>query len=549
MSIQAARFNRPKILFTILALSALAISLLALVFASGPAQAQGSDSTPNTYADPQPCGPGADAASMEEPHEITSGHFLLFDAYWRDTTDEQSSNDKTGVLHTNLCPPELTTTTEVDDGEEITVTALTDSGLDIDEAIIHVLDTHKATVVSGAADDSEGAQISTAEYAKLGDYASAGEEVWWLRLDDPDTGTDSNPMDETSDLSLGFSTMRFTDQDWDDAPGDSPAFSYEFRLVRYPGINSGESPEFLAYKAPLDDDVQRQPVWDGAKAGVETLEMAPGQVEFLQWVFTKPGTYVISAQLVGYVHKPDTGETWKPISPNTTESSEVKRYTFQVGNELKEEEPPVFGFNLSVPENSPADTVVSDPISVFQAEKGELAYLLLGEGSDHFALITDTTTDPRTVQIVVAEGADLDYETRDTYNLILAVTDNLDHESNPDPTIDDVLAVRITLEDEAPSVTLSVSDTHPSLTDTVRIRATLREAPPDNALAWYERNENNDDWSEIRVGNDPYLWHVLTNVGPNVAVDEYFKVKMHWGTGSVWSNVVTVYWHGTRPSN
>ena len=68
--------------------------------------------TSATYDDPQPCGPGAGAAFMQEPHEIKTGHYALFDAYWR--TIKKGVQAKgvqaedvpgVGVLHTNLCPP------------------------------------------------------------------------------------------------------------------------------------------------------------------------------------------------------------------------------------------------------------------------------------------------------------------------------------------------------------------------------------------------------------------------------------------------------------
>ena len=77
-----------KLAGAMLAMAALVITLLAATLATGPAQAQSpgnTDSYPNlsTYPNPQPCGPGAGTAFMEEPHEITTGHYALFDAYWR----------------------------------------------------------------------------------------------------------------------------------------------------------------------------------------------------------------------------------------------------------------------------------------------------------------------------------------------------------------------------------------------------------------------------------------------------------------------------------
>ena len=101
-----------------IALAALAITVLAVAYATGPAQAQDSG---NTYSDPKPCGPGpgTNTAFMEEPHEVTEGHYALFDAYWEVTqrpTEDEPSKPYEGIMHTNECPPKMTRTitTETD---------------------------------------------------------------------------------------------------------------------------------------------------------------------------------------------------------------------------------------------------------------------------------------------------------------------------------------------------------------------------------------------------------------------------------------------------
>ena len=52
-----------------------------------------------------------------------------------------------GVLHTNLCPPEMVATTTKVKKKTVTTTIRQnrDGGMDIEEAIIHVLNTHLAT--------------------------------------------------------------------------------------------------------------------------------------------------------------------------------------------------------------------------------------------------------------------------------------------------------------------------------------------------------------------------------------------------------------------
>ena len=458
-----------------IALTALLISALALTFSAG---VQAQDPT-NTYADPRPCGPGADEAFQPEPHEITSGHFALFDAYWQVTEDKTSSNGGAGVLHTNMCPPKVSVTTKTVFGKTTTEITQSASGIDVNEAIFHILDGHKATVVTAAENpDNEGSEISTLEYPKLATYKQAGQQVWWLRLDDPDT----DDVDEQSDLSVGFSTLRFDGDDWDipeaeNISEDDKTFRYRFELERYPTLSDEEHPHFLVYEAPLATGTPQKPIWDSAEAGLGELHMEPGKFQDLQWIFTKAGTYQISVHLLGYVRSSaPTGQedTWQRISQNETETSEVRTYVFQVGDTLAEVEPPMFGVVRSVAENSGGGTAVGDPIRLFGAEVDTIQYSLDGEGADHFTI--SPMSDKNAAQIVVAHGANLDYETESSYNLVLGVTDTIDHESNPDTSLDHTLAVLIEIVDE-PELTLSISDSEPTFGDTLTWTANLASLP------------------------------------------------------------------------
>ncbi len=452
-----------------LALSALAVTVLAVALATGPARAQ--DDTPvpttttaptaapaeNTYLDPQPCGPGADTAFQPEPHEITKGHFALFDAYWRQT------GTGTGALHTNLCPPKVTQTTKTQGFETVTVTTYTPSNIDIGEAIFHILDKHEATVVSGAgnsggAHNSDSAQISTDDYEELGDFASAGASVWWLRLDD-----DGLSDAATENLSLGFSTERFRDQDWGVSGEDPPPpFRYMFELERNPGIPADQHPHLLAYRVGPDGP---KLVWNSAAADTKPLEMQPGKFEHLEWVFTRAGTYEIWVQLLGNVRQDDNppagaGDDWEPISNNRTETSEVRRYVIQVGDRLEEVEPPSFGVSFTIDAPPAAGTKVGAPIQVLGKDpRVSLTYSLSGDGADDFALVP--LADPDRVQIVVADGVSLNPAEQKIYDLTLGVTDGSDHEHNRDESIDHTLAVNIELT--FPWMTLTVDDDSPAV--------------------------------------------------------------------------------------
>ena len=490
-------------------LAALAITLLAVAFAAGPARAQTADNTdryPNlsTYPNPQPCGPGAGTAFMNEPHEVTTGHFALFDAYWRTISNGGGplDTDGVGVLHTNECPTEVTQTTKKPRGKPV-VTETTRSargkGMDIEEAIIHVLDTHVATTVAtttGATDR----RLSLAEYPDVATYAPAGSQVWWLRLDDP--GTTST--DEASDLGMGFSTLLLDKERW------KFSMRYRFEVERHPA-DPTDVPHFFAYEAPNikaeGSDTEVKLVWDSANPGGDVMELDPGEYRALQWVFTEPGTYLLWVHLLGDVKKPGANDDWNPISSNDTETSEVYRYTIQVGSDLDEVEPPIFGVNLKVEENSPGGVKVGDPIPIYNADADVLYYDLTGPGHSDFELAT--STNPHTVQVVVADGASLDYETKKSYDLNLSVTDRVDHEDNFNPYADDVLIVRIDLEDQAPGLKIQADRTSLKINETV------------NFTAWFEPTPE-------RQGQTPaYVWAEKLN--------PVWDVRSSVGAGPTWS--------------
>ena len=527
-----------KLFGVVLALALVAVAALLVT----PTSAQ---SPTNTYANPQPCGPGPDTlapASMDEPHERTTGHYALFDAYWERTEPEPADlpgqggeQANTGVLHTNLCPPLVTHTTQ---GLQ-TVTTLSASGVDVDELIIHVEnDSRQVTVAAADQDDPNSEHLSLAQYPKVDVYADAGDQVWWLRLEDPNLAGD-----QKSDLTLGFSTQRFDTQYWTEV-------RYEFRLERNPGIDADEHPHLLAYRARESGVDEAELVWDSAKVGATPVEMAPGVlINDLQWIFTKAGTYEIYVQPVGYVRdeKPaGAGDDWKAISANDTEPGEVVKYTIHVGP-LSEVEPPRLGVSRSVPENSPAGTNVGDPFLVF-SEASDLGYSLSGDGHENFVVATTNATDPYTIQIKVAEGASLDYETKSTYDLTLGVTNKVDHESNPDPSLDDTLVVRISLEDQGLSVWLTSPDTSPRVGGSgATISADVREAPTGSTptFTWYSKTDQEDDWTEVREGIDPIRNHEIL-IRRNVAVTDSYRVSARVGTVTVWSNVVTLHWRAAE---
>ena len=536
--------NAPKLvkLFgAALALTLLATAALAVALTTGPAQAQ---DPRNVYDDPQPCGPGAAPAYQPEPHEVSEGHFALFDGYWQWRSQDPIN---VGVLHTNLCPPLVTQTTETDPfGQPIgVITTLTDSGIDVEVAIIHVLDEHQATVVDGNPDDLGDRELPGGQFVEFfnDEHTNPGDEVWWLRLDDPNTD-----VVETSDLTLGFSTKRFDDQYWATDDG-APPFRFMFELERDPGIDPNKHPHFFAYRAREKGAAEAELVWSSAAADVNDLKMEAGQLEDLQWIFTQPGTYELSVHLQGWVHHPDPGENWQPISEYETETSEVKRYVIQVGSALTEVEPPRFGVNRSVDENSPAGTQIGDPISVFQTEVDTLEYRLSGEGHDQFDLVP--ATNPHSVQIVVADGAQLDYETRPAYDLTLGVTDNVDHESNSDDSLDDTLAVRIEVTDvvEPFTASLFVDNSTPALGESIVFTIAVEHlpAPADDFHFTWSEHDQGGGHSVTQAGSRIPQTFQPAIIPEEAVVREYYITlwtmdDQNQQQNKVRSNLVTVTW-------
>ena len=508
--------KRTALYGAMLATAALIITLLAVTFATGPAQAQNAG---NTYKDPQPCGPGQATAFQPEPHEVTTGHFAFFDAYWYTTgsapttgggLDDNASG--VGVLHINECPPLMVKKTQTDPDTEVETVTITRSvsNIDIEEAIMHVKDKHMATVVATNAEATAG-QLSLDEYPDVrsaldlekGDPVPAGTKVWWLKLDDPDT-----TADDTSDLGMGFSTFLLDDDDWLTS-NEQKSMRYKLEVESYPASPSkpNEVPYFFTYKAPKTGNAEAELVWDSTKPGDETTDMLmdPGEFEAMQWVFTKRGTHVLTVELQGHVRNADNklsgaGENWRPISGNVTETA-IATYTIQVGNPLPETEPPIFGVNREVDENSPGGTKVGGPIPVYNADADKLVYKLTGEGSKHFD--AGTSTKPHTAQIVVADGARLDYETKPSYDLVLSVTDNLDHEGNKSPKVDDILIVKIDLKDKAPGMVLRADRTKLKAGETVNFAAHYEPA------AGQSDHTHRYQWSVQIAEGDPPLWDVL----------------------------------------
>ena len=137
---------------------------------------------------------------------------------------------------------------------------------------------------------------------------------------------------------------------------------------------------------------------------------------------------------------------------------------------------PMFMVTRSVPENSPAGTLVGDPIGIMEPNSGDtLTPSLTGEGANQFTVSSVSGG----AQISVANGATLDYETKQSYKLTLGVSDGKDDDGNDDGAVDHTIAVLINVTDvdEPFRATLEASSISLTVGETVTLTPTVFNAP------------------------------------------------------------------------
>ena len=120
-------------------------------------------------------------------------------------------------------------------------------------------------------------------------------------------------------------------------------------------------------------------------------------------------------------------------------TSEVKRYTFQVGP-LELNSDLYFEVIRSVEEHTPDGTLVGEPIPIHQDDDDELTFSLSGQGHSLFDVGANADGD---AQITIA--GDIDHHTRSEYRLKLGVSDGKDPENNLDSRIGSVISVKINI--------------------------------------------------------------------------------------------------------
>ncbi len=423
-----------------------------------------------------------EACSAEPADEVPAKRVALFDVYWNNSSDNNDPNSKT--LVNNPCPPTVVhNPAKYDDRDELITpasTTRTASKIHIDHTIIHIPESTKLTVTNSnlPSDEYSGGYYNflrrEPDVNGVASYANSAD-VYIV----PACGrTATNPS-----LCLGASAGLLTPGDWGPDPAnrsEGTKIQYKFTSIREPGHATQGWGNVFVFKIKQDAEGAWRPniIWRTDNTDINEWKLAPGTYDYAYWAFTEPGTYVFQVQAEGHPNKQRAGG---PIVNATTVTSEVREYTFHVGN-LPVNHQPLFNVTRSVPENSAAGTNVGAPILVKDLDAETVCFALRGLYAHENFTISGTTDatkcgtltavnrsgdDQMSAQIQVKANADLDYEGIDFYDLKLLVSDGQDHESNADLTIDDSILVSISLTDDPtdnpttlPSISLAVN--HPS---------------------------------------------------------------------------------------
>jgi len=168
------------------------------------------------------------------------------------------------------------------------------------------------------------------------------DTLWVLPTCDPsytDAQNTANPARAAaSDLCLIFSAALLNPNNWVSEPKGETAGDVEYQLesIREPGIEAADRGvvfTFYPYNDIPSGDLDDQVTWRTDGVHENALMITPGTYEYRQWGFTKPGTYVFQLHVKGHPRNHDVHGAVidTSISKDSTNTSEVIRYTFHVG--------------------------------------------------------------------------------------------------------------------------------------------------------------------------------------------------------------------------
>ena len=288
--------------------------------------------------------------------------YAVFDAFWDYEVEHLSDN---------FCPPKVAVTTKThfneETGEETEVPVYTrsDANIHVTKTAFSIPDSYKVTVVdsdetNGNPSTVTGPKIDLADYPFLREGMSAvkpgpdstaenptwvfaDNEVWWVRLDNPDTEN----TDESSPLQIGFSSALMKDEDWfrddnDDGLSDGPPVQFRFGAVHV--LEAGIPVEihvvgadFFAFEQRSMDTPLEKAQWSNLDTAAHSeINMAVGQYRPMQFLFTKPGEYRVQGQIQGHVRQLEdrldsSPLGWDVISEGKSLTGPTEWYVFHVG--------------------------------------------------------------------------------------------------------------------------------------------------------------------------------------------------------------------------
>ena len=208
------------------------------------------------------------------------------------------------------------------------------------------------------------------------------------------------------------------------------------------------------------------------------------------------------------------------------------------GSTAAENLPPQFSTQASVrevPENSPAGTVVGDPVTAVDSEGHTLIYALKTP-SPLF------TVDSATGQISVAQGASLDFEAQDSYTVVIEASDGLSVHHVDDGDIIDAettVTIRVTDANEPPPAPAAPSAARSSASPTSSLRVTWTAPdttgkPPVTSYAISYRKKGTSQ-SEERSLTGLQAHTTLTGLEPGTTYEVSVKASNDEGR-SPWSD-------------
>ena len=270
-------------------------------------------------------------------------------------------------------------------GRRDTTYKRTDAHIDISKTAFSIPDTYKVTVVdsaeaNGNPSSASEPKIDLANYPFLRKAVSAvkpgpdstgdnpttvfaGNSIWMVRLDEPGT-----TADETSPLKIGFSTALMDGDYWDNPRGSAAQFQFAAVHVLEAGVpveTHVVGANFFAFDQRKPNAIVANAKWSDVTTDIaREIDMDAGKYRPMQFAFTKPGVYLVQAQVQGHVRKTapsGAGKDWSPISPDTTVTAPVEWYTFHVGPEAD------LGVTLTHTDETPDDdtTTVTDGTASF----------------------------------------------------------------------------------------------------------------------------------------------------------------------------------------